>query len=333
MKLLFSLLSLFFISSCALEPEQYLIKIAGPTQGTTYHVSYVANTDGLDLRQSIDSILDVIDQSMSLWVPNSTISRINKGDSIAVDDHFMAVLTKALAVSKASDGAFDATISQLVNAWGFGPEGIAAIDSTKIDSLLTLTGYHRVKINGSYVNMPLGMQLDFNAIAQGYTVDVLAAFLEAKHLHNYLVEVGGEVRTKGKNIASKKWTIGVDKPEEHLAEAAERYQIIVALDSSSLATSGNYRKFWVDELTGIKYAHTINPKTGYPVKSRLLSVSIIASDCISADAWATACMVVGLERAKEMINSMPELEGYLVYSDFEGKMQVWQSAGFARYVP
>ena len=324
-------LAALIIASCTNVPDAYLIKIAGPAQGTTYHISYVSPTDSLDLRTSIDSILFVIDQSMSLWNEKSTICRLNRGDSIAVDSHFLAVLDAALAVSKQSEGAFDVTLAPLISAWGFGTTERLKLDSAKVDSLRSLTGYQKVKVVGKYVQLPKYMQLDFNAIAQGYSVDVLAEFIASKGIKNYLVEVGGEVRACGKNIAGKTWSIGVDKPEENLT-VADQFQVIVALDSASLATSGNYRKFWVDEETGVKYAHTIDPKTGYPVKSRLLSASIIAADCMTADAWATACMVVGLEIAKEFISDNPQLEGYLVYSDLEGKMQVWQSDGFAKMV-
>ena len=331
MRILIPILALVMLAACSTEPDKYLIRVAGPAQGTTYHISYLADSANMDYRQSIDSILLIIDGSMSLWQPTSTISLINKRDSLAVDEHFLAVLKKSLQVSEKTQGAFDVTIAPLVKAWGFGPDARQQLDSAKVDSLIELTGYTKIQIEADRVRMPAGMQLDFNAIAQGYTVDVLARFLEEKQITNYLVEVGGEVRARGKNVSGNTWTVGVDKPEEHL-DVADRFQIILALDSAALATSGNYRKFWVDEATGIKYVHTIDPKTGYPAKSRLLSASIVAADCITADAWATACMVVGVAGAQSFIETNPEIEGYLVYSDFDGNMQVWQSEGFARYV-
>lgn len=320
------LLSVF--GACTSSPEFYLIKAAGPTQGTSYNVSYIEK-NGIDYRTSIDSILLVIDQSMSLWLPNSTISKLNAGDTLSLDNHFENVLRSSLRISAETDGAFDITIAPLSKAWGFGPDSRLQLDSLKVDSMLNLVGYEKLSFKGKKLSLPNGMQLDVNAIAQGYSVDVICEFLESKGVTNYLVEVGGEVRAQGRNASDKVWSVGVDKPNENL-DPENRFQVIVNLDSAALATSGNYRKFWVDEATGIKYAHTINPKTGYPVKSRLLSATIVASDCMTADAWATACMVVGEEKAIDLIKSHPELEAYFVYSDFEGNYIVWQSPGFAK---
>ncbi len=316
------------IIACESQPEYYLVKTSGPTQGTSYNISYIEK-DGKDYSKAIDSILFVIDQSMSLWVQSSTIFKLNAGDSVQLDQHFKNVLAASLAMSKKTDGAFDITIAPLVKAWGFGPEERIELDSAKVDSLLALVGYESLLFDGTILTMPKGMQVDMNAIAQGYTVDVICAFLESKGIFNYLVEVGGEVRARGKNAAEQVWSVGVDKPNENL-NPENRFQVIVSLDSAALATSGNYRKFWVDENTGIKYAHTINPKTGYPVKSKLLSATVVAPDCMTADAWATACMVVGEEKAKEFIKANKELEAYFVFSDFEGNYQVWQSEGFAK---
>jgi thiamine biosynthesis lipoprotein len=316
------------IMACNSQPEYYLVKTSGPTQGTSYNISYIEK-EGKDYREAIDSILLVIDKSMSLWVKSSTIYRLNAGDTVQLDQHFKNVLAASIAMSKKTEGAFDITIAPLVKAWGFGPDERLQLDSAKVDSLLALVGYTRLKFDGTNLTMPKGMQVDMNAIAQGYTVDVLCSFLESKGILNYLVEVGGEVRARGKNAAEQVWSVGVDKPNENL-NPENRFQVIVSLDSAALATSGNYRKFWVDENTGIKYAHTINPKTGYPVKSKLLSATVVAPDCMTADAWATACMVVGEEKAKEFIKANKDLEAYFVYSDFEGKYQTWQSDGFAK---
>jgi thiamine biosynthesis lipoprotein len=316
------------IMGCSSEPEYFLVKTSGPTQGTSYNISYIEK-DGKDYREAIDSVLLVIDRSMSLWLNSSTIYKLNAGDSVQLDYHFKKVLSASLAISKETNGAFDVTIAPLVKAWGFGPDKRLQLDSAKVDSLLALVGYTKLRFDGKNLTLPKGMQLDMNAIAQGYSVDVLSDFLESKGITNYLVEVGGEVRARGKNASEKTWSVGVDKPNENL-NPENRFQVIVSLDSAALATSGNYRKFWVDEATGIKYAHTINPKTGYPVKSQLLSATVIASDCMTADAWATACMVVGEEEAKKFIEHNKDLEAYFVSSDFEGNYIVWQSKGFAK---
>ena len=180
--------------------------------------------------------------------------------------------------------------------------------------------------------MPSGFTLDFNAIAQGFTVDLLAQFLEGKGVEHYMVEVGGEVKAKGQNVDGEIWRIGVDKPTEEIDEN-DRFQVIVNLENAALATSGNYRKFWVDEESGVKYSHTINPKTGFPARNRLLSASIISkSSCMDADAYATACMVMGTQKAVQFIESKKDLEAYLIYSDEEGKWETHITPGFNDYI-
>lgn len=317
-------------SSCSNNSDAFLIQVAGPAQGTTYHISYLSAQPEHDYRVQIDSILYAIDQRMSLWQDNSLINRLNQGDSISADAHLAEVLRVAQQVAAESNGAFDITVGPLVNAWGFGAAGKMELDSAKIDSLLPYTGYEKLNFSGVKWQLPYGYKIDLNAIAQGYTVDVIAEFLRNRGIINYLVEVGGEVATSGRNIEGKIWSIGIDKPVENL-NPEQRFQVILALDSAALATSGNYRKFWVDEKTGIKYAHTINAQSGYPAKSNLLSASIIASSCCTADAWATACMAAGLESAKSFILSNDSLEGYLVFSNRNGTLETWQSPGFEKY--
>lgn len=301
----------------------------GPAQGTFYNITYLA-PEGVDYRKSIDSILFVIDQSMSLWQPQSTISRLNQGDTIRTGigyEHLLNVFRIAQKVARESKGSFDISVAPLVNYWGFGPEAHADLDSNTADSLKQFIGYQKLNSFESDGYLPSGMEVDMNAIAQGYTVDVVAEFLDQKGISDYLVEIGGEIKTRGRNDRGKVWTIGINKPSED-SKVAEQLQVIVGLDSSSLATSGNYRKFWQDEQTGIKYVHTIDPKTGYPVKTRLLSASIIAQNCAEADAWATACMVMGLENAKATIEANTNLEAYFVYSDLYGNWEVWETPGF-----
>ena len=195
-----------------------------------------------------------------------------------------------------------------------------------IREALSKTGYDKIVIEGMEVRIPEEFSLDFNAIAQGYTVDVLAEMLEQYEIMHYMVEVGGEVRTKGVNANEQVWTIGVDKPQETI-DPQDRFQFIIGLENSALATSGNYRKFWVDQDTGLKYSHTINPETGRPAKNRLLSASIIASTAMDADAYATTCMVQGLEDCKAMLTSQADLDGYLVFTDDEGNWQTYITDG------
>jgi len=302
----------------------------GLAQGTTYNIKYIS-ADGKDYQPQIDSILIDIDRSMSLWVASSIISRINRGDSaVQIDKDFKRVLKRSLELGKITQGSFDVTVGPLVRAWGFNSGNYKKLDSAIVDSLHRLVGYQKVNIAGMQVNLAPYQQLDFNAIAQGYSVDVIAEFLEKKGHENYMVEVGGELKTKGVNVKENPWKIGIDKPQEELDEV-QRFQIVLSLSGMSLATSGNYRKFFTDE-NGVKYVHTINPKTGYPVKSNLLSASIIANNCMDADGFATACMVMGTRAAQVLISENSEIEGYLIYSDKEGEIQEWMSPGFKNYM-
>lgn len=314
--------------SCGTEPEIVLVRNHGPAQGSSYNISYVTKP-GIDYRRQIDSILFEVDKSMSLWDPQSTISKLNRGEKLKADPLFQRVYKRSRQISKDTEGAFDITIAPLVNYWGFGPENHGDFDSARVDSLRNFVGYLRLAPNIDSTGLPKGIQVDMNAIAQGFTVDVIADFLHSKGIDNYLVEVGGELRASGRNVEGKVWTIGIDKPQENL-DTANRFQVILALDSLALATSGNYRKFWVDEKTGMKYVHTIDPKTGYPVKTRLLSATIIARNAMDADAYATACMVLGLEKAKKLILENRQLEAYFVFSDLEGNWQIWETPGFEK---
>lgn len=311
------------------ENEMFLRINKGPAQGSTYSISYQVPT-GVDYQRSIDSILFDIDRSLSAWNPKSTLSKFNKGElDSTLDSHFMHTMVRSKAIARETDGAFDMTIGPIVNLWGFGAENRSEIDSAMVDSLLTVVGWQKLQIekSGRYIR-PAGLKVDVNAIAQGYTVDVIANFLDSKNVTDYLIEVGGEMRARGVNLRGEPWVVGIDKPSEEIQQ--ERFQVIIGLDSASLATSGNYRKFWVDEETGVKYSHTIDPSTGYPVRDRLLSVSIIAADCERADAIATACMVMGLDKARRFVENTDDIEGYFVYSGLSGEWEVWRSAGFQK---
>lgn len=328
---LFSLgVILSFLVSCGNGDSDMVLRVnKGPTQGTTYSISYQVPS-GVDYQRSIDSILFDIDRSLSAWNPKSTLSKFNRGElDSTLDSHFMHTMLRSVEIARETDGAFDMTIAPIVNLWGFGAENRSEIDSSSVDSLLKVVGWQKLQIekSGRYVR-PAGLKVDVNAIAQGYTVDVIARFLDSKEVTDYLIEVGGEMRARGENIRGDVWIVGIDKPSEQIQQ--ERFQVIIGLDSAALATSGNYRKFWVDEETGVKYSHTIDPSTGYPVRDRLLSVSIIASDCERADAIATACMVMGLDKARKFVENTADIEGYFVYSGLTGDWEVWRSAGFQK---
>lgn len=316
--------------SCTSGTELTNVEIRGEAQGSTYQIRYLSAQE-TDLRLSIDSIFEVLDQSMSTYKANSLISKLNQNGQIAIDHHFSTVLQRAEEIAIETKGMFDPTVGPLVEFWGFGSRIHASIDSAGVDSVRDYIGYSKVMLDGDFVRIPTGFRLDFNAIAQGYTVDVLGDFLEGKGINRFMVEVGGEVNTRGLNGMDQPWRIGVDKPNEEI-DHKDRFQMILGLSNLGLATSGNYRKFWIDDETGIKYAHTIDPLTGYPAGNKLLSVTIIAKSTMDADAYATVCMVMGREDALNFIESKGEIEGYFISSDVNGNWQVDQTSGFANYL-
>jgi thiamine biosynthesis lipoprotein len=318
MKFLFlTIISFILLISCNQDINK-IIRIAGKAQGTTYHISYVS-AENSNYKPVIDSLLKKIDLSLSTYVPVSIISRINKNDSsVLADKYFAEVFNKSIEVSERTGGLFDVTVGPIINAWGFGFTKKADVDSTMIDSLLHYIGYKMVRLEGNkLVKTKPQIILDFNAIAQGYTVDVLASYLENKGISNYLVELGGEVKAKGKKNKKEYWKIGIDKPNE--IQTDERpLQAVINLNTKALATSGNYRKFYIEN--GKKHAHIIDPRTGYPAKHNLLSATVIAGDCMTADAYATAFMVMGLERSKQFLseNKNLRLEVYFIYDENGG---------------
>jgi thiamine biosynthesis lipoprotein len=307
------------------QPAKY-IRHEGLTQGTYYKVTY-ESPKGAGYEKEIIQLLRDFSASLSIYDPNSLISRINQNDPAAiVDDYFRSVFNKSAEVNKASDGVFDITIAPIVNLWGFGfTSDSPEIDPEKIDSLLQYVGMRKIRIEGNRVMKDLpGVMLDVNAIAKGYSVDVVAGFLKKKGCCNYLVDIGGECLAQGVNASGDVWRIAVERPAEHAAYG-EACQAIVRLNNRGLATSGNYRRFF--EVDGVKYAHTIDVKTGYPVRHNLLSATIIADDCMTADAWATVCMASGLDKSIKILQQHPEFEALLIYSDKKGNYKVYTTKG------
>lgn len=305
------------------------IRIEGNAQGTTYHITYVAE-NAANHKKAIDSLLKDIDLSMSTWIPNSIISKINNNENTPVDPYFVEVFNKSIEVSEKTAGVFDVTIGPLVNFWGFGSAQKKTIDKSKIDSLVQLVGYKMLKLEGNkIIKQKPQIQLDFNAIAQGYSVDVLANYLESKGIDNYLVELGGELKTKGKK-GDENWKVGIDTPNEK-PTAEKPLQAIIKLDNKALATSGNYRKFY--EENGQKFAHIINPKTGYPARQNILSATVIANDAITADAYATTFMIMGLEKSKVFLekNKALKLDVYFIY-DEKGSWKTYISEGLKKSI-
>lgn len=307
------LIGLVLISACQSKNNK-LIVIEGEAQGTTWHISYLSE-DGLNHKQAIDSILKDIDLSLSTYVPVSIISRINNNEpNILVDPYFIDVFNKSMEVSQRTGGLFDITVGPLVNAWGFGFSKKANIDSTGIDSILKYVDYKMLKLDGNTViKEKKDVQLDFNAIAQGYSVDVLALYLEKKGIKNYLVELGGELIAKGKKN-NENWKAGIDHPIQNTS-SERKLEAIIELDNRALCTSGNYRKFY--EENGKRYAHILDPRTGFPARQNILSASVLADDAMTADAYATAFMVMGLERSIQFLeeNKDLNLEVFFIYDE------------------
>ena len=327
--ILFFILILF---SCLQPSVGILVQNTGETQGTFYHVQYMSK-DGESYKIQIDSLFEEVDSSVSIYKPYSIISKLNRGEKVQTDDIFNSVYSDAVRVYNNSKGYFDCTVSPLVSYWGFyknwGQEDID-IDSSEIQEILKNIGTHRTERMDGSVYLDPGVQIDFNAIAQGYSVDLIADLLENKGIQNYLIEVGGEIKAKGVNADVDIWRVGIDKPLEEM-DVEDRFQFILELDNKSLATSGNYRKFY--EKDGVKYSHTINPMTGFPVQNRLLSVTVVTNECSLADAYATAFMAMGVEKTKKLIEFIDDqLDVYLVYTDKNGDWKTYISPGMQKRI-
>lgn len=329
-KINFLLIPAFLFFSCTGKKQNNYIKFNGLIQGTTYQVSY-ESISHKNYKPEIENLLSGFDSSLSLYKDYSIVSRINNNKkNVNLNDYFITAFYKSLEINKLTNGAFDITVGPLVNAWGFGPDEIRNIDSAKVNELLQLVGMHHIEIKeGFLMKDNPDVKLDFNAIAQGYSVDVTCDFLDKKGIKNYLVEIGGEIKTKGKNDKGKTWRIGIDKPFENMLQERD-LQAIVELNNKSLATSGNYRKFY--EENGIKYSHTINPKTGFPERTNLLSVTVIMDNCIDADAFATAFMVMGLDKSYGFASNNPNMEAYFIYGSQEGEFKVKMTDGFKNLI-
>ena len=322
------------LGSCGPKKPEW-IRLEGNAQGTTFTINYLDSV-GRDLTMPVDSLFRVIDRSLSLWDSTSTVTRFNAAaDSFSTDDrHFQVVLALSKQQWSATQGAFDPTVLPLVRAWGLGKEGRAALDTAAVDGIMPCVGMPRLYIPDSWERTAGStaltfrksspcVQFDPNGIAQGYTVDLLALLLRQRGIERYLVEVGGEVRASGLNERGEPWTIQIDKPMD--GDAHEQ-QTVVRLTDRSLATSGNYRKFI--EVNGRRYGHTIDPRTGRPAMNDLLSASLIADDCATADALGTALMVMGTDAAKDWLVQHREVDAYLISDDGKGGYAVWSTAGW-----
>ena len=313
--------------------------LEGRTMGTYYAITYADSIDR-SFTNALDSLLVALNEEVSTYVEDATISAFNQSgsgislnynpfgtDEVHENKHLRANFAAARRIFEQTGGAFDPTVMPLVNYWGFGyteKRKVTQVDSVKIDSLMGFIGMDEVQIKGdSLIKTRAGVQLDFSAIAKGYGVDQLAGFLRAQGIKNYFIDIGGEVIAAGKSPRGDAWRIGISNPTE--GAAVDDLQFVVPLENQAIATSGNYRNFY--EVAGVKYSHTINPTTGFPERSRLLSASVFAPDCMTADAYATACMVAGVEKALAFAENNDHIEVYLIIATDTGEMDVAYSEG------
>lgn len=293
----------------------------GSVFGTFYNITYQCDND---LQKEIEAELKKVDQALSMFNQESIISKINRNEKVELNEMFLQVFNLAQKVSQDTDGAFDITVAPLVNAWGFGFKTGAKPSGVSIDSLMNTVGYKKISLKGrQLIKENKNTMLDCSAIAKGYGSDVVAAFLRKRGIENYMVEIGGEVVTQGISEKRVPWRIGVTKPTDDSLNVENELQTVLNVTNKAMATSGNYRNFYYKD--GKKYAHTINPKTGYPVQHSLLSATVLADNCATADAYATSFMVMGIEKAKDVLERHPELMAYFIYTDKNGNLAVWYS--------
>ena len=320
------IITLIFIVACK-DKQPKLEVLQGNAIGTTYSIKYLSPTDS-NFELKIDSIIKAVNTSTSTYIPSSDISKINRGDTtIIVDDIFEEVFKKSEKIYNETNGDFDPTVGVLVNAWGFGPGAkINELDSLKIHSLLKFVGFNKVSLlNKKVTKLYPEIYVDFNAIGKGYLVDLIARQFEAASIYNYMVEIGGEIRVRGKNQKDEFWKIAIENPNE---DGTRSFATIIQLKDEAMATSGNYRKYRTTT-NGKKYVHTINAKTGYASESNLLSASVISKgDCADVDGYATAFMAMGLDKSIAFLKKHNELKAFLIYADEDGEIKTFTSANF-----
>ena len=301
----------------------------GFTFGTVYKVTYQHDKN---LKNEIEKELKKVDLALSPFNPKSTITAINKNQPITPDSLFLEVFKKAQTISEETEGAFDITVAPLVNTWGFGFSKSTETTAEMIDSIMQFVGFKKVKItpDNKIVKEDERLMLTGSAIAKGFGVDRVARLLELKGVKNFMVEIGGEVVVKGKNAKMNKWRIGINKPIEDSLSINNELETILSLSDVGMATSGNYRNFYYKG--GKKYAHTIDPRNGYPVQHSILSATVLAKDCATADAYATAFMVMGKEKVKNFCESHPELEVYLICAGENDDYEIYCTPGMSRYI-
>ena len=317
------ILALLALASCDNQPKKIILK--GLAQGSYYAITYY-DEQGRNFQREVDSIFRAVDRSVNLWVDSSVICKVNRNEEVELDSIFVDNFRIAQEAARLSGGYFDPTISPIVAAWGFSAKTGDSITPQLIDSLKQLVDYRKVRIeNGKVVKENPAMQLDFNAIAQGYTSDMIASFLESRGISNYLVDTGGEIMAKGNKPDGKPWIVGIEKPADNW-DSEQVVQTRIALCDKGLVTSGSTRKYV--ERNGKRYSHCIDPTTGYPVEHQLLSATVLAENSVWADALASICMVMGMERSLETIEAMDGVEAYYIFVNAEGELETFATEGF-----
>lgn len=326
-KVSFWLLGLMILASCGRPPQKMVLQ--GLAQGSYYAVTYY-DEQGRNFQREVDSIFRAIDRSVNLWVDSSIISKVNRNEVVTLDSIFIDNFNIAQQAAQLSNGYFDPTISPIVAAWGFSYKNGDSITPQLIDSLKGLVDYRKIRIeDGKVVKENPSIQLDFNAIAQGYTSDLIAVFLESKGIKNYLVDTGGEIMARGSKPNDSPWIVGIEKPAENM-DAERIVQTRITLRDKGLVTSGSTRKYV--ERNGKRYSHCIDPKTGYPVMHHVLSVTVMAGSSVWADALASICMVMGLEQSLPLIESMDGVEAYYIFVNDSNELETFATAGFQKLI-
>ena len=302
---------------------------SGSIFGTVYHVTYQCDSS---LKAEIEQEMKKVDFSLSPFNKSSIITQINNNEKVIPDSLFIHVFNLSKQVSEQTKGAFDITVAPLVNAWGFGFKNAENITPELIDSLRSFVGFDMVELSQDHqiVKQDPRITLDCSAIAKGYGSDVVAKFFNRKGINNYMIEIGGEIVVNGHNPKERKWRVGINKPIDDSLSTRTEIQTILEITDCAMATSGNYRNFYFKD--GKKYAHTINPHTGYPVQHSILSATVIAPDCATADAYATSFMVMGLDGTKEILKQRPELQAYIIYSDEKGENEIYMTEGIKDFI-
>ena len=314
---------LVLLASCDKQPQKIMLQ--GLVQGSYYAITYY-DAEGRNFQKEIDSVFHAVDMSVNLWVDSSVINKVNRNEEVVLDQIFIDNFEMAQKAAEISGGYFDPTISPLVSAWGFSAKNGDSITPQLVDSLKQLVDYRKVHVEkGELVKEDPAMKLDFNAIAQGYTTDLVADVLESKGIESYIVDVGGEIYARGTKPDGKPWVVGIEKPAADW-DSERVVQQRVELQDKGIVTSGSYRKYV--ERDGKRYSHCIDPMTGYPVEHNLLSATVIAENATWADALASVCMVMGMERSMEIINTLDGVEAYYIFVNDRNELEVAATEGF-----